>query len=215
MLALVIYPNLDYCVFAFFHQKNQGFTHANNQVVRLLHLSIPWLSKLFFLSIIIAMIHTLWKNKSLKKLASSYLSYLLVACIIGPGIIVNYLFKGHFGRARPSQILDFGGLKKFSPAFKISDQCLTNCSFSSGHAAMAFYFTSLAYALLLEKNNSTTLLNKFSCTTIYIIFIIFGCLVSLSRILMGGHFLSDVITSCFVVLTINHLLYIYWKNLRG
>jgi len=68
------------------------------------------------------------------------LIYLLAVLIVGPGLIVNVVFKDHFGRARPAQIVEFGGTKQFTPALVPTDQCHKNCSFSSGHAAAAFIF---------------------------------------------------------------------------
>ncbi|MGI4776376.1 MAG: phosphatase PAP2 family protein [Janthinobacterium lividum] len=212
---LTIYPNLDCSFISLFHRKNQGFVYVDNMLVQLVYLSVPLLSKIFFILLVLIIIYEVLRRRNIKELIKSYLIYLLLTGIIGPGLIVNYFFKEHFGRARPSQILDFDGLKIFSRAFTLSDQCITNCSFSSGHAAMAFCFTNLAYVFILSRrNHSLTTLDKLNFNIVYLVCLVFGCLVSFSRILMGGHFLSDVTTSCFIVLTVNHLLYNYWKNLR-
>ena len=41
---------------------------------------------------------------------------------LGPGLIVNGLLKESIGRARPKNIIEFGGDKIFSPAYFPSDQ---------------------------------------------------------------------------------------------
>lgn len=137
-------------------------------------------------------------------LALSGSFYFIFTTAIGSGLVVNSVFKENFGRARPMTIQDFGGTKNFSGPLVISDQCKHNCSFSSGHAAMGYSLTSLAY-----------IFSYIYFTRIYSLVLIFGSLVGFSRILMGAHFLSDVIASCLVVLIINHLIYLWQKKLRA
>ena len=67
--------------------------------------------------------------------------------LLGPILIVNGIFKTFWGRARPYQIIEFGGNKNFTSPMVISNQCDWDCSFMSGHTAVIFW--SLALALLL------------------------------------------------------------------
>ena len=115
---------------------------------------------------------------------------------------IGEVFKENFGRARPRHIEEFNGKREFTGAFKISDQCERNCSFSSGHAAMGYFLTAIAYTTNLLYFNR-----------IYLAGIVFGSLVGLSRIVMGGHFLSDVLASAFVVLFLDHVIFILWQML--
>ena len=66
-------------------------------------------------------------------------------------IIVNFFLKGFWGRARPNDILELGGKEEFTPWFKITDACLTNCSFVSGDASVGF---SLIILFFLTKNKN-------------------------------------------------------------
>lgn len=111
--------------------------------------------------------------------------------ILGPGIIVNAIFKTFWGRARPLEILQFGGHKLFTPAYVISDQCNIDCSFMSGHTAVGFWVVS--FALLVPK--------KYRKISIFFA-ILFGTTVGLSRIAQGKHFLSDVVFSGVVTIAI-------------
>lgn len=129
--------------------------------------------------------------------------YIMLSIAIGPGLLVNHIFKENFGRARPAQVKDFGGDKNFTRAFEYSKECSHNCSFSSGHAAMAYSLTNFAY-----------IVPRILFSRIYSIALLFGSLVGLSRVLMGGHFLSDILASCCAILTINHLLYLCLQKLK-
>jgi len=142
---------------------------------------------------------TLWlvnryMNKNIWAIDGAKTLYLILVLVIGSGIIVNVIFKNNFGRARPSDIIEFNGDKKFTPAFVISRECDTNCSFSSGHGSAAFFTMALA---LLFKHRRKALVIAF----------IYGCLVSFSRIVSGRHFFSDNVVSFFIIAILTDALY--------
>lgn len=112
---------------------------------------------------------------------------------LGPLLIVNGIFKTLWGRARPMDILEFGGDKLFSPAMVISNQCTRDCSFVSGHTAVAFWTLSLA--LLFPK--------KYRNMAVTIAFL-FGVFVGMVRIVQGYHYFSDVLFSAVIN------IYIIW-----
>lgn len=124
------------------------------------------------------------------------LVYLLLVAIIGAGLIVNFAFKNNVGRARPRDIAEFGGAKQFTPPFVVSEECRTNCSFSSGDAAGAFFSIALANALTRRRRY-------------HVAAIAFGALVSFSRVSAGAHFFSDTVVSFFVMLVVADVLYYY------
>ena len=80
------------------------------------------------------------------------LAFVVVAGIMGPGVVVNAVFKEHWQRARPYQVEHFGGAQQFTRAAVITDQCNNNCSFVSGHVACGFFFTTL---LLVHRRRQT------------------------------------------------------------
>ena len=123
-------------------------------------------------------------NETCLESTARKLIYLLLVLVLGAGMIVNGVFKEDFGRARPRDIVEFGGSKIFTPAFVVSHECDSNCSFSSGDGAGAFFALALALALSRKR---AVLLSAFA----------YGALVSYSRIASGAHFLSDCVVSFF------------------
>ncbi len=71
------------------------------------------------------------------------LLFFAVGGLIGPGAVVNLVFKDHWQRARPYQVEYFGGDKQFTRATLITNQCSDNCSFVSGHVACGYFLIGL------------------------------------------------------------------------
>jgi lipid A 4'-phosphatase len=201
-LLLVIFPELDIFFSELFFSEENGFIYKKNFLVYQTYILLPLLTKLFTLVCLLYLAYITIKYRSFGKVIKYGIFFLFITAIISPGLIVNEVFKENFGRARPRQIEEFNGNKIFTKAFEISDQCEHNCSFPSGHAAMGYFFSAIAYTTNLLYFNK-----------IYIAGIVFGSMVGLSRIIMGGHFLSDVVVSAFIVLFFNHIIFILWQIL--
>jgi lipid A 4'-phosphatase len=122
--------------------------------------------------------------------------YLLLVLIIGAGLIVNTGFKDNFGRARPRDVAEFGGSRTFTPAYVVSRECRTNCSFSSGDGAAAFFTIALVMAFQRRR-------------AYYAAAGALGVVVSISRLAAGAHFFSDIVVSFFVMLIVSDVLFHY------
>lgn len=204
LLLVTIFPNIDIDFSNLFYNEQESFFSRDNIIVQFCFIIIPILTKTLIVLLLLYLLYLVIRYRSLKKILLSGGIYLVISTAIGPGLLVNHIFKENFGRARPIQITNFSGTQKFTKFFKITNECKHNCSFSSGHAAMAYSFSNLAYVAPYVF-----------FTKIYSLALFFGSAVGISRILMGGHFLSDVLASCFVVLIINHLLYLCWQKLKS
>jgi lipid A 4'-phosphatase len=202
-LVFFLFPQIDISISAVFYDKHGHFSYKEEPFTYFIYELIPVATKLLVAAYIIYLLYILARHRSFKKMIKTRVFFLFLAAAIGPGIIVNYVLKDNFGRARPSQITEFKGDNKFSRPFEISNQCTTNCSFPSGHAAMGYYFTAVAY-----------LLTGRCFSLFYISGIIFGSIVGLTRIMVGAHFASDVVSACFLILLINHLIYTLWKKIK-
>jgi lipid A 4'-phosphatase len=109
-----------------------------------------------------------------------------------PGLLANVILKEHWGRPRPSQITEFGGPLKFVPWWDYRGSCRHNCSFVSGEASSAFALLAPAAAIPAPWRGPAI-----------VGALAFGTAVGVSRMLLGRHFLSDVIfAAVFTSLTV-------------
>jgi lipid A 4'-phosphatase len=132
------------------------------------------------------------------KLKSKEVWFIFGSVFINLLIFVNLILKNMWGRARPNDILQFGGKESFSPWFELSNACNTNCSFVSGDAAVGF---SLIILFFITKNK--------------IFFwgsLVAGLSIGLIRILEGGHFFSDVIMSGLIVYLLTSVQFYFFKK---
>ena len=128
-----------------------------------------------------------------KKWRSASLA-LVLTLAIGSGLIVHAMLKDHWGRPRPKQVIEFGGRQAFRPFYypNFFHQPEPSKSFSCGHCTMGFYFFAL---ILLGKKEG----NRFLFISGVILTLLLGGLLSLTRIMQGGHFFSDVLASALVM----------------
>ncbi|MEJ0011171.1 MAG: phosphatase PAP2 family protein [Bauldia sp.] len=117
--------------------------------------------------------------------------FVLGTLIVGPGIVVNLIFKNNWGRPRPTAVDIFGGNHPFVGAWHMSDACASNCSFVSGEASSAIWLITLAVLLPLAWRRPALR-----------ILIGLAVLLSLNRVAAGGHFLSDVLLAWAITLAV-------------
>ena len=131
--------------------------------------------------------------------------YLAVCLIVGPGLVANLVLKDHWGRARPRDVSEFGGTKKFTPALIPARECDRNCSFVSGEAA-AVYMPFFAAALVASKGRIALI--GIGC--------VLGSMAGAVRMAQNAHFLSDVLfAGVFMVLTAALLHIVFFAHRRG
>jgi len=179
----------------FFYDPVSRFYLADAPFCRWIYESVEIVS-IAWVVLAVLLLATIWiRKKNWFGLSAKHLIYLLAALAIGPGLIVNFVFKDNWGRARPNDVIQFGGTSAFTPAFAISGECHHNCSFVSGHAAVGFYF--IAFGFLFRRRRSLVVLLAG----------IYGTVVGLVRILQGGHFLSDIVFAFFIIHALSAVLY--------
>lgn len=120
--------------------------------------------------------------------------YLLLTFGVGSGLIIHAVFKDHWGRPRPRQVVEFGGLQSFRSYYEpnIAHQPEPSKSFACGHASLGYYFFALAFLGAIYHS-----------WLIYYLGLILawglGVLLSMARIAQGGHFLSDTLASALIM----------------
>ena len=194
--VFILFPDLDLWFSGLFYDQGRGFHLDDAFWVQFLYHSIPVLAIVVSILLILMLGFTLLSKKSVGPFGSRKTFYLLAALALGPGLVVHTVFKDQWDRARPRDVVEFGGDKRFTPAFVISDQCERNCSFVAGHPSMGFFF--MALALIARRRR-----------TLYAVAIGLGGLAGLGRIVQGAHFLSDVVFSGIFVFLVAYLLYRY------
>jgi lipid A 4'-phosphatase len=193
-----IFPQIDLYISSLF-VKSGKFYLEDNSVVKFIYHFGPVPTILLAVFVCIALVYMIFRktNTFLGFDKKSYL-FAFFCLLIILGILVNNGFKEFSGRARPRNIVEFGGDKKFTRVFVISNQCESNCSFVSGHASSGFIFCVLS---LLFKGKKRRYMFLFG--------IFMGSLLGIIRIIGGGHFLSDVYFS-FVIVYFFGLIIHYW-----
>lgn len=102
--------------------------------------------------------------------------------------------------------MQFGGKHKFVPWWQPGGGCRSNCSFVSGEVSSAFW--TLAPAALTPPPWRPLS---------YAAAIAFGLAVSVTRIIMGGHFLSDAVFAgvfTFLIVWFSYAVIYRWPSAR-
>lgn len=130
---------------------------------------------------------------SWKKIRKPMLAMALTL-VLGAGLFTNSLFKEYWGRPRPKQIVEFGGNLTYRPFWNpnFKQDRASQKSFPSGHVAMGFYFFSLCLIGRRYKKFPLFLLGLFLTIGL-------GGGLMVARIVQGGHFVSDVVASIFLM----------------
>jgi lipid A 4'-phosphatase len=186
-LLFILIPQIDIFVAKLFYNSESfySFPFYKTPLEQFLYHSVKPIIIVFTLTSILIYLFNRVTFKNIFNLNTKAIIFIILTVSIAPGLIVNALLKENWGRPRPAQIKQLGGSMDFSPAFIPTKQ--DGYSFSSGHTAAAFSL--IGFALLAKKRKKLYLNLAFT----------YGAIISLTRMAVGGHFLSDVVTSFFIV----------------
>jgi lipid A 4'-phosphatase len=195
------FPDLDLVVARTMLRPDGHFLFYFVRFYDLLHASVQYLAPVagaFF--VIAAIAHFL--GRPIWGITAWQALFVVVAFAIGPGLLVNTVIKDNSHRPRPGDVREFGGELSYAPPFAFDGACDENCSFVAGDPAMGFAF--LAPALLLPARRRRIGIAAS---------LLLGGSLGLLRMLMGGHFLSDVIFSALVVWAT--VLVLHWAMFKA
>ena len=186
LVCFSIFPNFDLLIANLTWREDGKFEFAELAWVRFLYLVF---SKIHFVYLVVLLYFVIkpWIKKAprISYRLRAHAFFLFFALVLGPGLVVNYVFKENWGRARPREVVEFGGAHQYTPPLDISKECAGNCSFVSGHASGAFFLLGMSWVYRQRR---------------WFWFSLFlGGLVGFGRVLQGGHFVSDVVFAFWAV----------------
>lgn len=128
-----------------------------------------------------------WRYKAL---------YVVLLVALGPGLVVNLIFKDHWGRPRPVHIQEFGGQYQYIPPGKMGNT--PDKSFVCGHCSVGYAFFAVYF---LAQNHKLIY---------FLLTLAFAWSMGFTRMAAGGHFISDVLWSGYLVFLVAYGLYYGW-----
>lgn len=185
------FPAIDLGTAALFY-NGTTFPIAANRPVETLRLALYAAEDIAFL-IVLAL--TLLNRPRLNLAPRDWLFQLLIF-LTGPGIVVNGILKRFWGRARPFQTTEFGGVQAFTPAWVVNPAGHGNASFVSGEMAGA---TALAICLtLILRANQASIRPQLRYVGMAAILSL-PLFTAWQRMAAGKHFLSDVVIAALLI----------------
>ena len=195
-----VFPGVDLAATSLFHRAGEGFPLASQPFFMRLRELGPFLVKLIAGSCVAVLLFAFLTGRIPDGLRLRTPLFLLSTLAIGPGLVVNALFKNNWGRPRPNAVDVFGGDAPYVSVWRITDHCDTNCSFVSGEASSSFWLVSLAFIAPVAWRKAVL---------VAVLPLIFA--LSANRVAFGGHFLSDTLMAwgltLLVILAVHRLLY--------
>ncbi len=123
-------------------------------------------------------------------------AYFIAVIALGPGLIVNLVLKDHWGRPRPREVVEFNGSHHYQPPLVLSDN--GKKSFVCGHCSSGYMFFALYF--IVRRGKALVLICSF----------LYGSLFGIARMAAGGHWVSDILWSGYVVFGISWFLYYFF-----
>lgn len=211
LLVFVIWmrdPNLDLRLTAKYFENGQFIGDQPGWVQTLrtqfwnLSLAVAWLS----LGAVIAAYLLRW---SLLWVTRRDWNIILWGFLLGPGLVVNAILKTFIGRARPRDVLQFGGDNFFTPIGQFANQCVQNCSFVSGEVS-GTTATCIALWMILSAHAhrlSHEVERLARCGILAMFVFVFW-----QRVASGGHFVSDALLAALFTALIFAILARAWPQ---
>jgi lipid A 4'-phosphatase len=194
-------PELDIYLSSLFYYGEKQFLIQSHYPVSIFFRKIllPLLLIYIFIVPLVSRVLPLQKIYFGYRFSLSEMVYVWISGAVTVLLVVNVILKNMWGRSRPNDVSYFGGFQDFTPWYKISNACTSNCSFVSGDSSVGFLL--IIFYFITKK-------------VVYLYLgLILGSALGFIRIVAGGHFFSDIIFSQIVVTVTTLLSFILYKKL--
>ncbi|MCF1707998.1 phosphatase PAP2 family protein [Tabrizicola sp. J26] len=201
-----VWPGIDPLVTAFFQDPSGKFLLAGDGLANDVRLGLWRLSEAMLGLALVALLAAQLTRKAILGVPKKVWAYIVLLYLLGPALLADTILKRVWGRARPADIVEFGGTLQFTPPHQFSGQCHSNCSFVSGEVSGA---VALAISLLVLLEVLGKTVADGSRRTLQFAILLLPVLVAAQRIAAGRHFLSDTIFAALVTVLVALLLRIW------
>lgn len=183
-------PGLDLGIERYFYsmESESGHRFVNNIYTHIIYHYGPWPT--LIVSVLAGLGFCFSYISSNQKHWRRPLLVITLTMAIGSGLLVHLVFKDHWGRPRPKQVIEFGGSHAFQPFYvpNLTLKIGREKSFPCGHCSMGYYF--FGFALAARRLQSHRWFNR------WLLFaLVWGSILGICRMAQGGHFFSDVIAA--------------------
>jgi len=130
--------------------------------------------------------------------------FLLLSVVVGPGLLINAVFKDHWDRPRPREVVEFGGPLQYVPAPLPGRE--GGASFPCGHCSVGFLYGA-GWWIWRRRRPAWARIS-------IAVGLIAGVGLGLGRMAAGAHYLSDVLWAGLLAYGVCHILYYHVLRLQ-
>ena len=200
-------PYLDLEAASWFHDLwAQPEVRRFESAIDLLRRIGPWAIVCVSLPPVITLAMRVFTRGRRTPMSSRAALFVALTLALGPGLVVNGIFKETWSRPRPGMVTEFGGDDMFMPWWDPRGSCTSNCSFVSGETSSAVWM--MAPAMVMPPHWRGAAVGAAAVYAVTFAFI---------RLLVGGHFPSDVMFAVVftgLVIWAVHGLLFRWRATR-
>jgi membrane-associated PAP2 superfamily phosphatase len=178
--------------------------YCRNWLADLFYESSPYLTGVLGLSAVAMMVAGTYRRGP--KHLRLYGAFILLTGFVGPGLVVNAVFKDWWGHPRPRQTVRYGGRNEYVVK-PVPGRLGSGKSFPCGHCSVGFLYS--AFWFIYRRKNLRIAIGSL------VLGFVLGAGMGVARMAAGGHFLSDVIWAWLLTHLIGLCVYYFWLNVPG
>ncbi|MFT3688115.1 phosphatase PAP2 family protein [Paenirhodobacter sp.] len=203
-------PSVDLDIARLFWRDGAGFTLIDRPLWDFLRNALWNAEIVVFAVALVAWIRAGLKGRDVLGMGARAWGFVAGLFLLAPGLLANGWLKSHSGRARPADIIEFGGDRLFTPAGSFADQCAKNCAFVSGEVSAA-----VALGVALWLVSAVWRLEPWQRIYLRVAGVLIPVFITVQRLTTGRHFASDAVFATLLTLAVGWGLYALLTWRRG